>query len=276
MTEDRNYINELDPCPDDELLEGYVTEAIQDELIEDNTRAHLEFCASCKTKVQKMLQEPGTREGMMKAQADRFRQRQAGLQREIEKGPVTGTIWRTITPSDEELLGPLVFVLESDEGPTGRIVKVAEVSEDIEQAIETDMVVEPYDSRLNFSCMIRAGNVFKTDANNLQTFAGRLSQELTIQAIVFCSSADSFDEDVPLAEYEFTKDSTGPKLMRRRGVTSGLPVTKSGDLRDLHLEEAKRICEYLRWESDGADGVEEAPMAAFVPIIPADDEDESD
>jgi len=138
------------------------------------------------------------------------------------------------------------MVIVIDENNDKRdIVRVAEISEDILQAIETDMILEPKQSGLSFRCMVRTGNIFFTNKNHLKTFAGRLSPSLTTTVVIFCKAQSFFNDNVQLSEYMFVRDRNGNKLMRRRGVTSGMPVTKDDDSRLNFLEESKQRCSYL-------------------------------
>ena len=64
--------------------------------------------------------------------------------------------------------GPLVFVLSYTETTEQKLLTVAEVSEDISQAIDTDMILDPQESRLRFRCMVRAGNIFVMHSQNVE------------------------------------------------------------------------------------------------------------
>ena len=143
----------------------------------------------------------------------------------------------------------MVIVIDENKDETG-IVRVVEISEDIPQAIETDMILQPTESGLSFRCMVRTGNIFFTDKKNLKTFAGRLSPSLTTTVVRFCKTQYHFNDKVPLSEYVFIRDQEGNELMSRRGVTSGMLVTKDDDSRLNFLEQSKQRCSYLHYDQE--------------------------
>ena len=149
--------------------------------------------------------------------AQALRERQLAQQRAVAQGPIPGTIWRTVPESEKDPFGPLVLVIDRQEAKEGATLTVAEVSEDIAQAIHTDMVLEPKESGLRFRCMVRTGNIFKTSPDRLTLFAGTLSQALMDKVSGFCKDAEHFDENIPLSKFVFLKDSQGTEFMRRRG-----------------------------------------------------------
>jgi hypothetical protein len=160
----------------------------------------------------------------------------------VSEGPQPGTIWRTVPASNMDLFGPLVFIITGD-GPDS--VRVAEVSEDIEHALENDMVLEPRQSGIVFRFMVRAGNVFSMNPDKLTDYAGRLSPSRTEAVIEFCRVGDRFDDNIPLSEYIFFRDSQGSELMHRRGVVSGTLLIGDDDPRLKFLEESKARTAYL-------------------------------
>ena len=249
MTQNLNDKDDLDPCPDEEVLTEYF-EGGDSEDVRRIIKNHLKFCASCRSKLESMDKSANTPdEKMVEILAHRLKQRQQQILQKQSRGPVLGTIWRTVPESEQDLYGPMVIVIDEKKYKTD-IVQVAEISEDIPQAIETDMILEPTESRLSFRCMIRTGNSFFTEKKNLKTFAGELSPSLTEKVVIFCKAQSFFNENVPLSEYVFLKDRVGSKLMRRRGVSSGMPVTKDDDSRLNFLEQSKQRCSYLHYEQE--------------------------
>jgi len=181
----------------------------------------------------------------IKVFAEKLKQQQERLVVERWRGPQPGAIWRTVPESDEELLGPMVIVIQVNESGS---LSVAEISEDIAQAIHTDMVLEPQASGLRFRFMIRAGNIFEAAAEYLKTFAGQLPSALTNKIIEFSGSAETFDSEIPLSKYKFGHDADGTVLMHRKGITSGMLVTQENDPRLSFLDSSKHRCSYLSAE----------------------------
>ena len=158
-------------------------------------------------------------------------------------------MWRTVPESENDPFGPLVLVIDRQEAKEGATLTVAEVSEDIAQAIHTDMVLEPKESGLRFRCMVRTENIFTTSPDRLTLFAGTLSQALMDKVSGFCKDAERFDENIPLSKFVFLKDSQGTELMRRQGITSGMLVTDEDDPRLEFLQLSKERCSYLSGKS---------------------------
>ena len=62
----------------------------------------------------------------IKGFAERLKRQQEKLVVERWRGPQPGAIWRTVPESDEELLGPMVIVIQVNESGS---LSVAEISE---------------------------------------------------------------------------------------------------------------------------------------------------
>ena len=249
MTEEERPNNELDPCPEDELLRDYALNQVDEQLVQSVVEAHLQFCVSCNSKV-KRLRSGQSSEDFLKAQADHFRERAAAVRRGLQDGARPGSLWRAVPDlfaEEEPPYAPLLIVLGTDSGPDGRYVRVAEVSEDIEQAIHTDLILNPDESGLSFLCMIRSENIFETGYESLERWVGQLPPMLIRRVLWFCGSPGSLDEKVPLSEYVFLKDSERTTFMQRRKVTSGLLVTSDEDPRQGVLEASIARCSYLHF-----------------------------
>ena len=79
-----------------------------------------------------------------------------------------------------------------------------------------------------------------------KNFAGELPPPLTERVQEFCRLGERFDERVPLSQFVFLRDIEGHKLMRRKGVISGMQVTRKDDPRLVAATRSKRLCQYLR------------------------------
>lgn len=247
MTESNDQ--DLDLCPDATVLQSYAHGKIPSDRIRDFLRSHIQLCPSCRQDRKRMKQEGSHGNPNPDVLAQRLMKRQEESRRGQEEGPVPGSVWRAIAESDKERYGPLLMVLGVDEPAQDGTVRVAEVSEQINQAIDTDYVLEPRESGLRFLCMVRAGNLFATKGTNLKTFVGRLPEPLGKRVIDFCSTAESLNDQIPLSQIEFLQDAHGNRLMRREGITSGMLVTADNDPRLGFLEQSKARTAYLSMTS---------------------------
>lgn len=258
MTHPNENIESLDPCPPEELLRAWTVGKLKDGSLQNVILSHLEFCPFCQQQVREFKRSASSDFDPIAKRAQALRERQLAQQRAVAQGPTPGTIWRTVPELEKHPFGPLVLVIIRQEAKEGVALTVAEISEDIAQAIHTDMVLEPKESGLGFRCMIRAENTFKISPDRLTLFAGCLSQPLMDKASGFCKDAESFDENIPLSKFVFLRDSQGTELMRRRGITSGMLVTDESDPRLEFLELSKERCSYLTRKS--------APTASSWPL----------
>jgi hypothetical protein len=249
MTQENQDINSLDPCPPEDFLRAYATGTLKDRSVQSVILSHLEFCPSCQQKVRKFKRSASSNGDPIGKRAQALRERQLAQQRAVVQGPIPGTMWRTVPESENDPSGPLVLVIDKQEAKEGATLTVAEVSEEIGQAIHTDMVLDPKESGLRFRCMVRTGNTFKISPDRLTLFAGALSQALMDKVSCFCKDAERFDENIPLSKFVFLKDSQGTELMRRGGITSGMLVTDESDPRLEFLELSKERCSYLTRKS---------------------------
>ncbi len=249
MTQINGDIKGLDPCPPEEFLREYAAGTLKDKALHSVILSHLEFCPSCKQQVREFKRSASSDGDAIAKWAQALRERQLAQQRAVAQGPTPGTIWRTVPESEKDPFGPLVLAIGVQEAKDGATLTVAEVSEEIVQAIHTDMVLDPKESGLRFRCMIRAGNTFTTSPDRLTFFAGALSQALMDEVSDFLRDAEHFDENIPLSKFVFLKDSQGTELMHRGGITSGILVTDESDPRLEFLELSKERCSYLTRKS---------------------------
>ncbi|MBD3398319.1 hypothetical protein GF413_04595, partial [Candidatus Micrarchaeota archaeon] len=249
MTEDQIFNDDIDPCPDPEILQEYASDQIDDEFVQSIVEAHLQFCPRCGNKVRR-LRSGDSPEDFLRAQADLFRRMAAEARRAETDGPLPGTLWRAVPESEEDLYGPLLLVIEVGVGDEGNDVKVVEVSEDIDEAMNTDIIVAPEESGLDFRFMARGGNCFETKRNNLKNYVGGLTEILTLKIIKFCQRTQSLDADIPLSEYGLFKDTQGSRLMLRKGVLSGLFPNGDDDPRLFRERESKDKFAYLKQDSE--------------------------
>jgi Ankyrin repeats (3 copies) len=245
VSEENNNITASDPCPDEQELKSYASGEMASTRSGRIIGCHLEFCPSCRSRVENIRKTEVAVDEAIKVFAQKLKRQQEKLVVERWRGPQPGAIWRTVPESDEELLGPMVIVIQVKESGS---LSVAEISEDIAQAIHTDMVLEPQVSGLRFRFMIRGGNVFETTFEYLKTFAGQLPSALTSKVVEFCGSAENFDSEIPLSKYKFGHDPDGTVLMHRKGITSGMLVTQENDPRLSFLDSSKHRGSYLSAE----------------------------
>ncbi len=245
MTQNKEYLKTLDPCPPDQFLRAWIDGSLAEKSLESVIESHLEFCASCHLKVMRMKNPPPPLRETIAKRAQAFKNLQLAQQRAMEDGPKPGGIWRTAPESPKDSFGPLVVILEKQAGPRGDTFTVAEVSEDIDQAIHTDVVLEPGESGLQFRCMIRSGIQFSIHNDSVTRFGGALPEPLMEKVSGFCKDAERFNDNIPFSEFVFLKDNQGTELMRRRGITSGTPVKDESDERLEFLELSKARCAYL-------------------------------
>lgn len=248
--------DELDPCPDDEVLRHYVAGRLKPSWVERAIKSHVALCASCKGRIKEMDQDE-----FIKRAAERLLERQAkslAAQRE----PVSGSVWRTVPENDDELYGPLVVVLEVEENR----VQVAEVSEDIGQALDSDMILDKAKSGLSFRCMVRSGNLFFMKAGKLKGYAGTLPDEIAVRVREFCLHYEEFKNKVKLSQCKFGRDREGVSLMMREGIISGLPPASEDDHRVKFLAESRSRIAYLE---DVLSPTEEEVRPREVPTPPS-------
>lgn len=245
MTRPFDEISDLEPCPDDEVLRSWAEGSVADPALHSILGCHVELCEYCHRKLAEFRRQGSGERDCLAQHAQELLSRAAELKDGKAAGPIPGSLWRTSAASEIDSVGPLVIVIDGPNETPDSLVRVAEVSEDISRAIQTDMVLEPPESGLRFRCMVRAGNVFHTSPAKMVTFAGRLSPGVTERVIEFCRVAETVDESIPLSQYVFVKDPQGTELMVRRGVISGMLVTSDDDPRIKYLHESKRKVAHL-------------------------------
>lgn len=244
MSGEKSKDLDLDPCIPEEYLRGYVQGNVQ-RWFAKVVEAHLKMCADCSAKVTKFRHEQSSREDLIRKQLAQLRQKQSDLLRHQSQGTQPGTLWRTRPELEKDVSGPMVFVLSSSESEQEKIVTVAEVSEEFEQAMETDILLDPPESGLSFRCMVRSSTVFDTDSDNLTEFVGKLTRSMTQKALEFCRRGEGFSDNLTLSEVIFLRDDKGNEFMRRKGVTSGLMVTLDDDRRLYLAKLSSRSYRYL-------------------------------
>ena len=129
--------------------------------------------------------------------AQALRERQLAQQESRGPRPHSWYNWRTVPELEKHPFGPLVLVIIRQEAKEGVALTVAEISEDIAQAIHTDMVLEPKESGLGFRCMVRAENIFATSPDRLTLFAGALSPTVMNRVTAFCKERRALMRNVP-------------------------------------------------------------------------------
>ena len=124
---------------------------------------HLEFCDSCRRTVSTHRSTGTIRDRYTESLVRRIKDRQAEVKRHEDGGPVPGDIWRAVPDSEEHIFGPLLFVIATSHRNTPEVVLVAEVSDEMEQATDTDMVLETAESGLPFVFIVSGNNIFLYD-----------------------------------------------------------------------------------------------------------------
>jgi len=244
MTQGSDQDN-LELCPDELVLSACARGKVSSGRLMVMVSSHLAFCPSCNEKFQQIKRMSSKSETNPEGFINTLRKRQEDLRRGTEAGPIPGTLWRAAPESSKVAYGPLLLVLHTEGRGSKSKVWVAEVSEDIPQAIETDYILEQRESGLGFRCMVRTGNVFQTNGTSLTAFAGKLSPDFTKKITEFVDVAATFDTNVPLSKYQFYRDSQGNQLMSRNGITSGMLVTRDNDPRLGFLTRSRDRCKYL-------------------------------
>lgn len=260
MTDENSDLKSLDPCLPEEFLRAYALDKVPKPRLKAVIGAHVELCAECAAKVRSFRHLKLSPDELLEQQLASLRKRQAALKRQHGQGPRPGTIWRTVPWTKSDPSGPLVYVLSLTQTRENKLLTVSEVSEDISQAIETDMILDPQKSGLRFRCMVRAGNIFVMDSQDLDKFAGELPHPLRETVQEFCRLGERFEDQVPLSKFVFLRDTQGHELMQRKGVISGMRVTRNDDPRLTAASRSKRLCEYLHVSEPVARKSESRPV----------------
>jgi hypothetical protein len=262
MNERDDIVAEFDPCPDDETLEAVLTGQPVDSRLQDSIKAHVRLCSSCRRKAKNFAPSSAKDNAFIKLAAQRLKDRQDEIKSKSTQSPRSGSVWRTVPESEDDLYGPLVIVLNDPAGKDPELVQVAEVSEEIQQAIDTDIVLERRTGGLSFDFMIRASHVFWTKRENLKAYAGEISTDAKKNILDFCLNVKHFNESIPLSEHQFAKNDQGHKFMRRRGIVSGIPATSHDDARLALLDLSKRRISYLVTRAPQVD----SPRVVSLPV----------
>ena len=216
------WFSDIDPCPDEEVLKQYAHGQIEDELVLSILTCHVELCPSCKAAVADLGKKNEENDKLLvKSIVKRLLERQSELERNQARGPIPGTIWRAVPDSDDRLFGPLLLVLSADQ-EIGEI-RVAEVSEDLPLAGQSDLVLHAQESGLRFDCMVRGSNTYSVPLGTLKAFAGRLNDRLTGEIVEFCSKNASTVEvpcPIPCTVAGKTEGANAPH--------AGSPTTPDG------------------------------------------------
>jgi hypothetical protein len=172
--------NDLDPCLDEQELRAYA--AGEDTGVRDRSivRSHLNICDACRERFVVSTEQPDCLENLVKRSVQVFRDKHEQIRQATKRGPLPGTIWRAQTNPDaqDELIGPLVLVLSSEDTPDGQVLSVVEVSEALDQAMDSDILILPQGSRLPLPAIIRTENAFRMRRERLHSFASELLDAL--------------------------------------------------------------------------------------------------
>lgn len=235
----------LDPCPDEDALRAYSNGKTPEDAIQRRLKAHLDFCLSCRRRLKSLESGSHVDTDTIRNQADLLRKRAEEFRRAKSEGPKPGTAWRAIPKNEADVYGPLLLVCDDDTGASDNLVRVAEVSESIESAIHTDVILDEKQSGLGFRCMVRAQNAFVTRKGNLKDYVGTIDERVMNRIREFVPHPDSLDKGLSLTDYSFWKDEQGTVVMSRGGLLSGMLVTREDDSRLIALTQSREELDYL-------------------------------
>ena len=183
---------------------------------------------------------------------ERFRTECERLALLQQRGPSPSTIWNARPDSEEDFFGPTLLILKIiDTHEGGNRLLVAEVSDRLDQATETDLLLLPHESGLHFNCILRTSNKFLTTSEWLIDPLGEIQTSLWPLFLKFCLSPEEFDYQISPLDYQFP-NINGLTMMRRAGITSGLPFTDETDPRLSRLRKSIERCRYLSGHLDVA------------------------
>lgn len=281
MQREFDILDDNDSCPEISVLQNYATGRLSEPEARQVVQAHIPSCGLCADVVRRLRGNAPPNEGLVQRLAMRTKRRWEMQQRLTAQGPAPGTIWHTVPEAPGQASGPLVLILRKSGPGVEEVLSVAEVSRDISQAIEDDLILERADTDLPFRCMVRTSNRFPTSRAFLAECIGQLPEHWLRIVYQFCDPLHRFDNDTGFNEDEFVCDGYGNTLLRRRGATSGVPVTDEKDPRLAFLRESMHKRRYLsrevkaamlrREEGNGGqeDTVREARMLAAVTVLVA-------
>lgn len=192
------------------------------------------------------------RSGMALTFVERFKMECERLAMLQQKGPIPRTIWNARPKREEDLFGPSVLILKRLEvnGEDNQLL-VAEVSDRLDLATESDVVLLPNESGLPFTCIVQTANTFWTNSKWLKEPLGEIEPSLWTLVLKFCSSPEDFDYHISPLDYEFPSIN-GFTMMKRAGIISGLPFTDESDPRLVWVKESIEKCHYLFLNSEKA------------------------
>ncbi len=200
MTQNDDIISHLDPCPDERTLKAYAKGKLDNSPLRGPIEAHLELCDTCRSKMCKQGRTSENQEELVERFARRLGDRRDQYLAGRYQSPTPGTVWRTVSEVEDEIYGPMVMVLEGIGRFGDGVVEVAEVSEEIHHAINTDIILDRRQSGMSVRCMVRAGNIFRIYRGNFKAFVRKIPAELTSRVTAFCKMGESFDEEIPLSQ----------------------------------------------------------------------------
>jgi hypothetical protein len=237
---EQDYILD-DPCLDEGIIRGYIFHDIRDPEDVRIIESHLRVCLDCAAVARKLTRLRLGPETIEKMEIERALQ-------SLRKPEITsGGVWRTVPVEKRDLYGPLVLVLQSRGSSERRTIRVAEVSEDIPNALDTDVIIDPRSSGLSFTFMVRAENIFPMSNAKLKAFAGTLPAAVAKLVRRFCLDPVGFESVFDLSDYEFFRmgEGEGVVYMRRGGLITGIPCETKEDRRLKELRTAKNRTAYL-------------------------------
>jgi len=252
MHREFDIVDGNDPCPEMFVLQNYAVGRLSDLETRQAVQAHVPSCAICADIVRRLRGNVLPNEGIVNRLETRMKRRWEMRQRLTAQGPEPGTIWRTIPEATGQASGPLVLILSTPGPWPDEVLSVAEISREISQAIEDDIILERGDTDLPFRCMVRTSNRFPASRSFLDGCIGKLPEHWMQIVYQVCDPLQRFDNDTGFNEDEFVCDGYGNPLMRRRGVTSGVPVTDEQDPRLAFLRESMHKRRYLSREVKAA------------------------
>jgi hypothetical protein len=172
--------NDLDPCLDEQEIRTHASGEDTGVRNRNIVRSHRNISDACQEPLDCTTEHPNSLENLITQSVQIFRDKYEQLRQATKRGPIPGTIWRARPNPDEkdELIGPLVLVLNSEDTPDGQLLSVVEVSDALDQATDSDILILPQGSGLSLPSIIRTENAFRMRREWLHSFASELVEPL--------------------------------------------------------------------------------------------------
>ncbi len=221
--------NDFDPCLDGQELRAYASGS--DTGVRDRSvvQSHLNVCDACRRRLDNVMERPDSLPDLVRNSVQIFRAKQNEICQAAQKGPVPGTIWRTKPNPDvkDDLVGALVIVLDSEHTPQGEFLHVAEVSEDLDQSIDSDILLLPQGSGMSLPTMVRPLNTFHMARRWIHSFAAQLPDQLWRQVHKLVREHENVRlDDLPIAADDPGFRSLRNAIEKREYLAADMTATR--------------------------------------------------